>query len=142
MTGITTTKLYRHTSTQLADMIAVEIADLTEQATKRPDWVTNLANSIERLRGQYDTLRHLEQSFHSLEVWAVENRWTEQQLLLAKYDDAATLATLPPNDSVSGHGNDGRRAYNEGRRDVLAYVFNRLRSSQWFPGNELAGLDS
>lgn len=67
--------------------------------------------------------------------WGVEQGWTMQQVLLAQYDTVATSATRHPDDAASGRGMDGRRAYNDGRREVLADVTGALRRSPHFPGN-------
>lgn len=130
-------KLYRHgTADDLHNQIAREIGMLTPNAAERPDRVIDMAIGIERLRGQADVLAYLEKEFYAIVHWGVEQGWTMQQTLLAQYDTVASLATQHPDDTWSSRLNDGKRAYNDGRREVLSYVVGELRRSEWFPGNE------
>lgn len=126
-------KLYRNsTADDLQKQVAREISLLSEA---RPDRIIDAAISIERLRGQADVLAYLEKEFYQIVHWGVEQGWTMQEILLAQYDTVAGLATQHPDDSASGRGMDGRRAYNDGRREVLSYVTGALRRSDYFPGN-------
>jgi hypothetical protein len=126
-------KLYRNgTADDLQKQVAREISLLPEA---RPDRIIDAAISIERLRGQADVLAYLEKEFYEIVHWGVEQGWTMQQTLLAQYDTVAGLATQHPDDTGGSHLNDGKRAYNDGRREVLAHVTGELRRSDYFPGN-------
>jgi hypothetical protein len=130
---ITVKKLYRHTAADIRNQIGQEIGELTHKAADRPDRVADLAISIERLRGQADVLDTIEKQFADIEVWAVKQNWTITHVLLVQLDLVADLATQNPDDTWSGRGNDARRAYNDGRRDVLQYIARQLRFSEHFP---------
>lgn len=140
LTEITTTlplRLYRNQSAEdIRSHIAAEIGVLTQKVAERPDRITDYALSIERLRGQADVLDRLERAFYDAVHWGVEQGWTMTQVLLAQYDIVIDLALDVPNDAASGRGGDGKRAYGDGRREVLARVAEALRRSPWFPGNE------
>ena len=130
-----TGKLYRHTADQLRNHIAAEIGELTQIVAERPDRVTDRAINIERLRGQADVAAYLEKNFAEITVWGVEQNWTMTQVLLVQMNVVADLATQHPDDTGGSRLNDGKRAYNDGRREVLQYVARRLRYSEFFPGN-------
>jgi hypothetical protein len=93
---------------------------------------------LDALRGQADVLAYLEKEFYQIVHWGVEQGWTMQQTLLAQYATVAELATRPPEDSWGSRLNDAKRAYNDGRREVLSYVTGELRRSDYFPGNTLS----
>lgn len=134
-TTLPTGKLFRFTADQLSNQIAQEIGELTQIVADRPDRVTDRAINIERLRGQADVTAYLEDQFGSITVWGVEQNWTMAQVLLVQMSVVADLATQNPDDTGGSRLNDGKRAYNDGRREVLQYVARRLRYSEFFPGN-------
>ena len=134
-TTLPTGKLFRFTADQLNNQIAQEIGELTQIVAERPTRVTDRAMSIERLRGQADVAAYLEKNFAEITVWGVEHNWTMTQVLLVQLDVVADLATQHPDDTGGSRLNDGKRAYNDGRREVLQYVARRLRYSEFFPGN-------
>ena len=130
-------KLYRDGNAEdIRNRIASEIGMLTPNAAERPHRLIDMAINIERLRGQADVLAYLEKEFYAIVHWGVEENWTMQETLLAQYDTVAGLATAHPDDTGSGRHGDGRRAYNDGRREVLSYVTSLLRRSDYFPGNK------
>lgn len=145
MDNTTTTlplKLFRgRNSKDIDNEIAREIGQLTPNVAERPDWVSIYANNIERLRGQLDVLRQLERQFYDAVHWGVEQRWTMQQTLLLQYDILIDLASMHPDDVGGSRLNDSKRAYNDGRREVIQWVARELRNNQWFPGNELTALN-
>ena len=120
------------------NQIAKEIGLLTQQVAERPDWVSVYANNIERLRGQADVLTLIERQFYDVVHWGVDKLWTMQQVLLAQYDILITFATMHPDDTGGSRLNDAKRAYNDGRREVIQWVARELRRSEWFPDNELS----
>lgn len=117
--------------------IASEIGQLPQRLAEHPDRVTMYANNIERLRGQADVLEFLEREFYQIVHWGVDNLWTMQEVLLAQYDVLMGLATAHPDDAGSGRGGDGRRSYNDGRREVLSRVALAIARNEWFPGNKV-----
>lgn len=130
-------RLYQNrTSQDIHNDIARKIGELTPAVADRPDWITTYAQSIERLRGQADVLELLEKSFYQIVHWGVEQGWTMQEILLAQYDEVASLALQHPDDTGGTRNNDGKRAYNDGRREVLYAVQSKLRRDEWFPGNK------
>ena len=131
-----THNLYDRTSDEINDQIADEIGLLPAKLIEHPDRTTMYVNGIERLRGQYTTVRYLERAFIGIENWAVSQNWTKEQVLLALYDEALTLALAEPDDTGSSRTNDGQRSFNDGRRDVLRKVAHRLSNDEWFPGNK------
>jgi hypothetical protein len=135
VTNTLTGKIYRHTADQLHNQIAQEIGELAPLLAARPDRVTDRALSIERLRGQADVAAHLEKHFDDITAWGVEKNWTMTQVLLVQMNLVADLATQHPDDTGGSRLNDGKRAYNDGRREVLQYAARRLRYSEFFPGN-------
>lgn len=134
-TTLPTGKLYRHTADQINNQIAQEIGELAPLLAERPDRIVDKAISIERLRGQADVTKYLEDQFADITVWGVKENWTMTQVLLVQMSVVAELATQHPDDTGSGRLNDGKRAYNDGRHEVLQYVARRLRYSEFFPGN-------
>lgn len=130
-----TGKLYRHTADQLRNQIAQELGELAPLLAERPERIVDRAISIERLRGMADVTKYLEDKFSDLDVWAAEQGWTPGQVLLVQLDTVADLATQHPDDTGGSRLNDGKRSYNDGRREVLQYVARRLRYSEFFPGN-------
>lgn len=137
MTATTITlplKLYRN---QRAEDIRNTITDAVGRITERPsNRIIDAAINIERLRGQADVLAYLEKEFYEIVHWGVEQGWTMQETLLAQYATVAGLATQHPDDTGGSRLNDGKRAYNDGRREVLSYVTNELARSDYFPGNK------
>lgn len=134
-------RLYRNQRAEdIRNEIAKQIGLLTPEGADKPNRIIDAAINIERLRGQADVLALLEREFYQIVHWGVEQLWTMQQVLLAQYDTVAGLALQHPDDTGSGRLGDSKRAYNDGRREVLAHVARELSRSQWFPGNELAGL--
>ena len=131
-------KLFGGNSDDVHNQIAREIGVLTQDGAARPDRIIAAAMGIERLRGQADVLVYLEKEFYQIVHWGVEQGWTMQQTLLAQYATVAELATQPPDDSWGSRLNDAKRAYNDGRREVLSYVTGELRRSDYFPGNTLS----
>lgn len=131
-------RLYRgRNAADIDNQIAREVGLLSVNGADKPHRIIDAAINLERLRGQHDAVKHLENEFYQIVHWGVGQGWTTQQILLAQYDTLADLATRNPDDTASGRGGDGVRAYNDGRREVLAYVARELRRSDWFPGNEL-----
>jgi len=128
-------KLFRYTADQIHNQIAQEIGELTPLLAERPDRVVDRAINLERMRGQADVIAYLEKHFAEITVWGVKQNWTMTQVLLVQMDTVADLATQHPDDTGSSRLNDGKRAYNDGRREVLQYVARRLRYSEFFPGN-------
>lgn len=146
MTSTTLTlplKLFRNQRAEdIHNEIAREIGLLTSRVAERPDWVSIYANNIERLRGQADVLEQLERQFYDAVHWGVDQLWTMQQVLLTQYDILVDFATLHPDDTGGSRLNDARRAYNDGRREVIQWVARELRRSEWFPGNEISALNN
>lgn len=129
-------KLYRHLrADDIRNEIARQTGELTQKVAERPDLVTMYANNIERLRGQADVLAYLEENFRGTIEYGMEQGWHMTQILLAQYDVVAGMATQHPDDTGGSRLNDGKRAFNDGRREVLAYVTRELRRSDHFPGN-------
>lgn len=128
-------KLFRHTADQLRNQIAQEMGELAPAIAERPHRLVDLSMSIERLRGMADVTDYLERHFADLTPWAAEKGWTPVQVLVVQMDMVADLATQHPDDTGGSRLNDGKRAYNDGRREVLQYVARRLRYSEFFPGN-------
>jgi hypothetical protein len=128
-------KLFRYTADQIHNQIAQEIGELAPLLAERPDRVVDRAMNLERLRGQADVTAYLEKQFAEITVWGVKQNWTMTQVLLVQMDTVADLATQHPDDTGGSRLNDGKRAYNDGRREVLQYVARRLRYSEFFPGN-------
>jgi len=122
-------------SADLHQHIARAVGQLTAQVAERPDRVTELANNIERLRGQADALERLENDFSGILTHAGRRGWHMSQVLLVQYDTVATLATQHPDDTWGSRLGDGKRAYNDGWRSVLLHVIGDLRRSEYFPGN-------
>ena len=135
MSATLTGKLYRHTADQLRNQIAQEIGELAPLIAERPDRIVDRAMHIERLRGMADVTAYLEEQFADITNWGVKQNWTMTQVLLVQMDMVADLATQHPDDTGGSRLNDGKRAYNDGRREVLQYVARRLRYSEFFPGN-------
>lgn len=130
-------RLYRNqTSQDIHNQIAKEIGEMTPALAERPDRAVDYANSIQRLRGQAETLEYLEKEFYAIVHWGVDNGWTMQEVLLAQYDEVLNLSLRSLDDSSSGRGGDGKRAYGDGRREVLMHVQAMLRHNEWFPGNK------
>lgn len=138
MTNTTTLKgkLFRHTADQLRNQIAQEMGELAPAIADRPHRLIDLSMSIERLRGMADVTAHLEDHFARVTEWGVSQNWTMLQILVVQMDMVADLATQHPDDTGGSRLNDGKRAYNDGRREVLQYVARRLRYSDFFPGND------
>lgn len=134
-TTLSGSKLFRHTADQLHNQIGQEIGELAPLLAERPDRVTDRAINIERLRGQADVTAYLETQFADITKWGVEQNWTMTQVLLVQMSIVADLATQHPDDTGGSRLNDGKQAYNDGRRDVLQYVARRLRYNEFFPGN-------
>ena len=130
-----TGKLYRSTSGQLRNQIAQQLGELAPAIAERPDRLSMLAGDIERLRGMADVTKYLEDQFEDVTNWGVEQNWTMTQVLLVQMNIVADLATQHPDDTGGSRLNDSKRAYNDGRREVLQYVARRLRYSEFFPGN-------
>ena len=116
----------------MRNQIAEEIGQLTQRVANRPDRVTDYALDIERLRGQADVLVCLEDFFKGIVEQGGEQGWHMHQILLAQYDIVTNLAL---DDTGGSRLNDGKRAYNDGRREVLQYVTGELVRSEYFPGN-------
>ena len=127
--------LYRSTSGQLRNQIAQQLGELAPANAERPDRLSMLAGDIERLRGMADVTKYLEDQFEDVTNWGVEQNWTMTQVLLVQMNIVADLATQHPDDTGGSRLNDSKRAYNDGRREVLQYVARRLRYSEFFPGN-------
>lgn len=140
MTSTTTSlplRLYRNQRAEdIHNEIARQIGQLTSNGADRPNRIIDAAINIERLRGQADVLALLEREFYQIVHWGVDNLWTMQQVLLAQYDTVAGLALQHPDDTGSGRLGDGKRAYNDGRREVLQWVARELSRNEWFPGNK------
>ena len=119
----------------LRNQLAEEIGMLTPRLAERPQDAGWRINSIERLRGQIDTLDTIEREFTDIEKWAVEQRWTLTQMILVQYDTLLSVAQSNPNDTSSGRHGDAQRCYNDGRREVIGDAQMKLRSNPHFPGN-------
>lgn len=129
-------KLYRQMrADDIRNEIARQIGELTQKVADRPDRVTDYALNIERLRGQADVLAYLEDNFRGIVEYGGQQGWHMTQILLAQYDVVANLAVQHPDDTGGSRLNDGKRAYNDGRREVLAWVIRELARSEYFPGN-------
>lgn len=130
-------RLYRNQRAEdIQNEIARQIGLLTPDGADKPNRIIDAAMYIERLRGQADVLEHLEREFYQIVHWGVENLWTMQETLLAQYDTVAGLALQHPDDTGSGRLGDGKRAYNDGRREVLWHVARELSRNEYFPGNK------
>ena len=129
----TATRYYPVTADQIDNQIAQEIGNLAARAADRPDRVSELANSIERLRGQAEVLVLIESDFDGILAHGVEQNWTMSQVLLVQMSMLADLAVQHPGDTWSGRGTDACRAYNDGRREVLKHVRQTLLHSEHFP---------
>jgi hypothetical protein len=94
------------------------IARLTTRVSENPRRVTEYANEIEEWRGITDTLSEWER-WESDASGYFKNA---AELVTAKCEWIGRMGTESPDDTWSGRGNDGRRAYADGRRKALLSI--------------------
>ena len=116
--------MYLTTAAAAAATLKGLIASLTERATENPRRVVDYANEIRVWTGIADTLIAWESFCADV---AEHFDAGSPEMFIAKYDWIAQHATQSPDDTWSGRGNDGRRSYEDGRRQALEYVRDQVR---------------
>jgi hypothetical protein len=113
-----------HSAATLKSVLTIEANEAGPAIAKDPSSAGRIANGLAKRQGMLDAMTQWEADLANIDALAAKERWSELRIVATKTRVLAQMALRNNDDTWSGRGNDERRSYADGRREILSDVFN------------------